>query len=394
MNEDRIYTTGEFARRANVSVRTIRYYDDKGILKPTIIKDSGYRFYKDSDFVELQKIIVLKRLGFSLDDISAISYKDDDVNYIKESINLQLNMIREKMIELKQIEQCILEVSQTFSNQMDFDWNKIISLIHLICMEETLEKQYKNSKNIDARIELHKRFSNNKQGWYHWIYNNLHLKDNMKILEIGCGNGQLWKENIHELPSNLHVVLSDISSGMLRSARLKLKGEDDIFEYKCFDCNEIPYDSESFDIVIANHVLFYAKDRRSTFREILRVLKKGGALCCSTYGQQHMKEIELLVKEYDERINLSEIKLYDIFGLDNGYNELNSMFQKVDILKYDDSLLVTEIQPLIDYIYSCHGNQMKYLNGQNEKFEKFIGNKIGNKGLRVMKDVGLFRCIK
>jgi DNA-binding transcriptional MerR regulator/trans-aconitate methyltransferase len=394
MQDKSIYTTGEFAKRANVSVRTIRYYDETGLLKPAIIKDSGYRFYTDSDFAKLQKIIVLKRLGFSLDEISSISRNARNSGFVKESFDLQLKLIQDKISELKQIEQAILEVSQTVSNKPETDWNKIISLIHLTSMEETLEKQYKNSKNINARIELHQRFSHNTQGWFRWIYNNLNIHDNMNILETGCGNGQLWEDNLELLPDNIQIILSDISSGMLRNAKMKLKRKDSIFTYKCFSFNEIPYSNESFDVVIANHVLFYAKDREKAINEIHRVLKKGGLFCCSTYGKQHMKEIELLVKEFDDRIALSEVKLYDIFGLENGATELSTIFKTVDLHRYEDSLLVTEMQPFIDYIYSCHGNQMAYLSDQQDNFEKFIIKKIGKKGIVITKDAGIFCCIK
>lgn len=394
MQNARIYTTGEFAKRANVSVRTIRYYDDKGLLKPTVIRESGYRYYSNSDFAKLQKILALKRLGFSLDEIADITRNDKDVGFLKESFELQLKLIREQITELKQIEQSIKEVSQSVESKADTDWNQIISLIHLLSMEETLVRQFKNSKNIDARIELHQRFSVNTQGWFRWIYDNLFLKNGMKILEVGCGNGQLWKDNFELLPDDIQIVLSDISTGMLRNAKTKLKGKDALFTYQCFDFSDIPYNDESFPIVIANHALFYAKDREKTIKELHRVLKKGGMLCCSTYGMQHMKEIELLVKEYDDGIALSEVKLYDIFGLENGGSELSAIFQHVELRKYQDSLYVTEMQPMADYIYSCHGNQMDYLTGKQEHFEKYLLKKIGKKGIHITKDAGIFCCIK
>jgi ubiquinone/menaquinone biosynthesis C-methylase UbiE len=261
-------------------------------------------------------------------------------------------------------------------------------------MKETLGIQYKNSKNIESRIELHEKFSINPQGWFRWIYQNLNICSTMKILETGCGNGQLWKDNLELLPDNVRIVLSDISSGMIRNAKMKLKDRNDLFTYQCFDFIEIPYADESFDLVIADHVLFYAKDRERTLSELRRVLKKGGILCCSTYGKQHMKEIELLVKEYDERIALSEVKLYDIFGLENGYSELASLFYSVEIKRYLDHLFITKMQPLADYIYSCHGNQMEYLNGRQERFEEYLRQKVGKKGLSVTKDAGIFYCIK
>ena len=66
MSHNGYYTSGEFARRANVTIRTIRYYDKQGILKPSLVNEAGYRLYTDEDFGRLQKILSLKYLGFSL----------------------------------------------------------------------------------------------------------------------------------------------------------------------------------------------------------------------------------------------------------------------------------------------------------------------------------------
>ena len=70
MTKDGYYTSGEFAKKANVTLRTIRYYDRQGILKPSKVADNGYRLYTDADFAKLQKILSLKDLGFSLENIA------------------------------------------------------------------------------------------------------------------------------------------------------------------------------------------------------------------------------------------------------------------------------------------------------------------------------------
>jgi DNA-binding transcriptional MerR regulator/ubiquinone/menaquinone biosynthesis C-methylase UbiE len=392
MSGKSIYTTGEFAKRANVSVRTIRYYDDKGLLKPSEIRESGYRYYTDPDFIKLQQIIVLRKLGFSLEDILVISSREKDTGYVRESFDLQLSLVRDKIAELKQMEQTISEARDYLDGREQPDWSRLIGMIHLLNMKETLAKQYKNSKNVDARIHLHKAYSANPQGWFCWIYEKLPMHDNIRILEAGCGNGQLWKDNSDRLPGQARITLSDISSGMLRNARENLSDRKEAFQFECFDFQDIPCEASSFDLVIANHALFYAKDRDKALRELSRVLKKEGCFCCSTYGRLHMREIELLAKEFDERIALSEVKLYDIFSLDHGEEELAAYFSSVEKYHYEDSLLVTELAPLAEYIYSCHGNQMQYLSGRQEAFERFLERKIGRKGLRITKDAGIFLC--
>ena len=391
---DSFYSTGEFSKRANISVRTIRYYDEKGLLKPSLMKDSGYRYYTDRDFASLQRILVLKKLGFALEEIKEITINSSDASFVKESLQLQQKLIGEKIAELRQMEQMLNETSALLSQSEEPDWSQIVGLIHLLNMEETLLCQYKTSKNLKVRIDLHRKYSQNPLGWYPWIYSRLPIRENQNILEVGCGNGELWREMKDSLPKGASLLLSDISSGMLRSAAARLKGISPSFSFEQFDMQNIPYEDNSFDLVIANHVLFYARDRKKALGELYRVLKKGGCLCLSTYGRKHMKEIEELAKEYDEQIALSEVKLYDIFGLDEGEEELKAFFQTVKKYLYEDSLLVTDIRPLADYIYSCHGNQMSILKDREEDFEKFLTGKLGKKGLSVTKDAGIFCCMK
>ncbi len=399
--EPNLYTTGEFSKRANISVRTIRYYDEKGLLKPSLMAESGYRYYTDKDFASLQRILVLKKLGFGLEEIREITLNSSDASFIKESLQLQQKLVQEKVSELKHIEQLLVETSAVLSEEQKPDWNHIVDLIHLLNMEDTLLNQYKSSKNLKVRIDLHKKYSQNPTGWYPWILDTIPISEHQKILEVGCGSGELWHQTKHSLPNSISVLLTDISSGMVRNAASRLKNLSSAFasrnisfSSRQMDMQDISYEDNSFDLVIANHVLFYAKDRKKALSELRRVLKPGGCLCLSTYGRKHMKEIEETAKEYDEQIALSEVKLYDIFGLDEGAEELRVYFALVQKYIYHDSLLVTDMRPLADYIYSCHGNQNIILKDKQMDFEKFLTKKIGKRGLTITKDAGIFCCYK
>ena len=66
MKDEILYTAGEIAKIAGVSLRTIRFYDVKGLLKPVSYSDAGYRYYNQESLAVLQKILMLKYLGFSL----------------------------------------------------------------------------------------------------------------------------------------------------------------------------------------------------------------------------------------------------------------------------------------------------------------------------------------
>lgn len=378
------YKTGQFAKLANVSERTIRYYDKIGLLKPSFVMENGYRQYSDLDLLKLQKILSLKHLGFSIEEIFPMVM--DNTN-LKESFDLQIDLIEDKISHLQSLKDALKRASQT----PNLSWNMILSLVQLSNEETNIIEQYKNAKNLNDRISLHEKYSTNKQGWFNWLFNQIDFSKVNRLLELGCGNGKLWQENRIDL-RNREIFLSDISEGMVEEVRNKL-GSD--FNCIVADAEKIPFKDEYFDSVIANHVLFYLNDLNLGLKEISRVLKPDGILYCSTYGKNHMKEITEIVQNFDSRISLSNHSLYDIFGLENGESILKEYFFNVKRMDYQDSLEITESKPLIDYIMSCHGNQNEILGPRLNEFKEYIEELLENNGkIVVTKEAGLFVCRK
>ena len=383
------YSSGEFARMAQITVRTVRYYDKQNILKPSLVTPTGARFYTEEDFARLQQIMLLKYLGFSLEDIRELTVNDSDYSYLEHSLEQQQNLVRDRIEQLQLVEQAIGETVTEIRQQQNVDWNRMRELIHLTGMENSLKAQYRNSTNISARIRLHRLFSSNKQGWFPWIYEQCQITEGMKILELGCGNGRLWIENKAKLPADCEIILSDISEGMIRDVRREQSLQDDRFSFAAFDCHAIPYEDVSFDLVIANHVLFYCKDVDRVCSEVGRVLKPGGRFVCGTYGVAHMQEVSRLVTQFDDRITLSGENLYEHFGKENGAQALAPYFAEVDWQQYEDALIVTQAEPLIEYVLSCRGNQNQYILEKYNKFRKYVEGQIRN-GYTITKDAGIF----
>lgn len=376
------YKTGQFAKLANVSERTIRYYDKIGLLKPSFVMENGYRQYSDLDLLKLQKILSLKHLGFSIEEIFPMVMDNTD---LKESFDLQIDLIEDKMSHLQSLKDALKRASQA----PDLSWNMILSLVQLSNEETNIIEQYKNAKNLNDRISLHEKYSTNKQGWFNWLFNQIDFSRVNRLLELGCGNGKLWQENRIDL-RNREIFLSDISEGMVEEVRNKL-GSD--FNCIVADAEKIPFKDAYFDSIIANHVLFYLNDLNQGLKEISRVLKPNGVLYCSTYGSNHMKEITDIVQSFDSRVNLSNHSLYDVFGLENGEDILKKYFTSVQRMDYQDSLEITESKPLIDYIMSCHGNQNEILGPRLNEFKEYIDNLLKKDGkIVVTKQAGLFIC--
>lgn len=192
MKKPGYYSSGEFARMAHVTLRTIRYYDKHDILKPTWVSESGARFYTDEDFARLQQILLLKYLGFSLEDIrewpSAIPITI--LCWILESA-AQAGPGPHEQMQL--VEKAIRNTARAIQTD------------HTVALEpdagsdpsdrngKSSEKQYQNASNISARINLHSLYSENSQGWFPWIFNSAAFVPAWKYWKSAVGTARSGK---------------------------------------------------------------------------------------------------------------------------------------------------------------------------------------------------------
>ena len=410
MKKEGFYSSGQFAKLADVSVRTIRFYDRQDILKPSFVDAHGARFYTDQDLASLQQILLLKYLGFSLEEIRDMTIGGSDYSHISRMLRIQEKLVQDRIEQMQTVAEAIRDTEEEL-RRGNANWQNMLDLIHLTGMERSLASQYRSATNLSARIALHSLYSTNPEGWFPWLYRKLALAPGMRVLEVGCGDGALWTCRHKELPHPISIVLSDISDGMIRDVRRNIRQaiptadsqtSDPVspadggqvlrpFTFQVFDCANIPYPDNTFDLVIANHVLFYADDLPTTLQELARVLRPGGRFICSSYSSRHMHEIRDLVQLFDSHISLSQGQLYERFGLENGQSLLSPVFSSVRLLRYEDGLRITDPQPLIEYILSCHGNQNQYLVNRYKEFQAFVKEQVGNV-FCVTKDAGIFVC--
>ena len=389
MKMEGYYSSGEFANKAHITKKTVRYYDEHNILKPSFVNENGARFYTDKDFARLQQILFLKYLGFSLDDIREMTMRNSDLSFLSESLHMQLGLMEERLEQMQLMKQALIEASEAVDQGAAVDWSQMLQVVNLNEMEQKLKSQYLNSSNISARINLHKEYAVNKKGWFPWLFEQCQIQPGDTILEIGCGDASLWRENRERIPENIKIVLSDLSDGMMRDVKRSIGKKDDRFRFDVMDAHQIHMPDASVDLLIANHVLFYCEDLQQVFREIKRVLKPDGIFICSTYSGSHMKEISELVKEFDDRIVLSADRLYERFGKENGKELLQKEFKDIVWVQYEDHLSVTDADALLAYILSCHGNQNRYIVDRYRDFRAFVKKKT-EKGFYITKDAGIF----
>lgn len=397
LEKGNLFAIGEFARKAGITGRTLRFYDNIGLLKPSYIDASGRRYYSSQDFAKLQKILTLKFIGLSLDEISNIIKYDVTDSSFRKSLEIQKEIIDKKIHHMKMVADAIDEALGVQKAGDLLNWDKIINIINVINMDNNWLKQYENASNLRARISIHELYSTNKHGWMRWFFEQLDIPCDSKILELGCGDGSLWAKNIDRIPDGWDITLTDFSKGMLKDAKKLLARAGERFKFNVVDAQSIPYEDESFDVVIANHMLYHVPDMDMAFAEIERVLKHGGQFFASTVGQAHMVQMREIVAMFEPDIaNTKSFSHTERFQLENGMEKVSKWFKDVSIKRYQDSLNVTDPGALIDYIFSMPGNIKENMTMEKLKaMVNYLKDEINaNGGIHITKDTGFFHGIK
>jgi ubiquinone/menaquinone biosynthesis C-methylase UbiE len=255
------------------------------------------------------------------------------------------------------------------------------------------ERQYHNASNLNDRIQIHVRFSTNTYGWLPWIFDQFDLPARCRVLELGCGPAHLWAQNIARLPPGWEVTLSDFSPGMLDEARRALAGTGRPFTFEVVDAQAIPFGDAAFDAVIANHMLYHVPDRPRALAEIRRVLRPGGRFYASTIGAAHLRELHDLARRFDPALAWWGGQSTDTFTLENGAAQIERFFSHVAVRRYEDSLVVTEAEPIVAFVASSDPSGL--LEGERRAaFRAFVERELAaNRGaIRIQKDSGLFEA--
>lgn len=110
-------TVGEMSRITGVSIRTMRYYDEKGLLKPTRVTEAGYRLYDESALKRLGQIMLLRELDFPLKDIGAML---DGETPQGEAVKAQIRLLEMRRDRLDALIEFARTIEQRGGTDMDF----------------------------------------------------------------------------------------------------------------------------------------------------------------------------------------------------------------------------------------------------------------------------------
>jgi SAM-dependent methyltransferase len=216
------------------------------------------------------------------------------------------------------------------------------------------QKAYATDEHLAIRQRIHETYSVPPINFTEWVLERVNWRGDEKTLDLGAGSGAFFGPIGQKAPHGT-LVGADLSLGMMQAAKQK-PGADLLLNA---DAQELPFANGYFDLVMANHVLFYVPDLDRALREIHRVLKPTGVLVAATNSQFTMPEFDQLFRRAfsllgatGTEIEIGMSKSTAAFSLEDAPVKLSRHFQAVARYDLPSVLVFPTKQPVLEYFGS------------------------------------------
>lgn len=216
-----------------------------------------------------------------------------------------------------------------------------------------LSKQiYATDEHLAIRYRTHEIYSQPQVDFHQWVIDTLHWRGDEVVLDVGAGPGRYFDLVKARTPDG-YLVAGDLSFGMVKQA---YENHEDVpARLLAFDVQNLPFPDNSFDVVMANHMLYYAPDIEQAVCEIRRVLRDDGCLIATTNSHDTMPEFDTLSRRACTLLGFprQEFKpAHHPFTLENGPVLLARHFRAVARYDMPSAFHFPDVEPVITYLNS------------------------------------------
>lgn len=387
-------TSGEIAKKVGISQKAVRLYDEKGLLKPSDYSEGNYRLYDNEAILVLEKIIALKQIGFTLEEIyeNLILGKNMD---IVESLNQQLEIMEKKKLDIERTIACIRGMLTRTKSRPD--WNDVAEVARAIQMDQEADKRHFEALEHTA-ID---------RDWYEVIYDTLDLKKNSRVLDIGCGFGKLWRNNWKRIPRNIKVDAVDLHGSWADDFERFVTentyelAKDTAFYFIWEDVQKdelwAQLQAETYDYIIAHYLLDFLGDITGFISRVAAVLKKGGMFSVNGFevSNEHyfwrkcFSDMELKAVFIDEKVKVEEKQKNRFVEL------LQKHFLTVENITLDNSMRYDNSKNILERLYQRYPENKKYIEENEKQIKRYFDEILENEGSVVVDNSSSFlHCFK
>ena len=372
-------TSGEIAKKAGVSQKAVRLYDEKGLLKPTGYSEGNYRLYDKEALQILEKIVALKQIGFSLEEIRD-NLTSGDAKNIEEALELQLAVMEEKRYR---IEMVIDAIKRTLARKDEsLDWDDVAEIVQSVTLDQTADLSHWKARQHTVG-----------EDWYVKVFRSMEFGTGAKVLDLGCGFSKIWRNNWDIIPESTKIYAYDLRGSWADDFEKYIKdnGEklpkdvsiDLTFEDIEKDASWAKIEQEkAYDRIIAHYVYSELKDPETMIANASKVLAAGGFFSVNgpdvTSWDRFLKDSmseagidapfidEVIAEHEDERDSFVEM--------------VSKYFSKVETVGLESSFRFDNEKDIFEWMQRRYEDQARFFAANEKKIKEYFASKIAKEG--------------
>ncbi|HEY1294555.1 MAG TPA: class I SAM-dependent methyltransferase [Chloroflexota bacterium] len=239
---------------------------------------------------------------------------------------------------------------------------------------EYLRDQYATPEKLDIRIQAHQRYSERPDDYLDWVLNHLDPRPGESVVDVGCGRGSYHMPLVKR---GVRVILAlDTSPGMVSTSQQQAIAHGLPVVAIEASAERIPVTDASYDLGMANHVLFHVADVAAALRELRRVLKDGGRAVLTTAGADSAARLESLHCDAARRLGYQPAgRVIERFNMDH-LDLVRSVFPTTQRYIRDDAFVFPSTELTLRYYASGMIDAIENRpvdNGHREPLMRLVG---------------------
>ena len=214
------------------------------------------------------------------------------------------------------------------------------------------EQEYADDSHLDVRYRTHQLYTLDPVDFGRWTLERLEWQGDERVLDVGCGPGDLLRQMARTLPDWRALIGFDLSAGMVAQAMERTQGQE--VRFLVADAQSVPVPDETFDVVMARHILYHVPDIDRAVSEAARVLRPHGRILVTTNSAHTMPEYQALMAGAARRFPGMERRerITDRFSVENASAFLEHYFDALKAHILRGTLRFPSAQPLLEYFAS------------------------------------------
>ncbi len=215
-------------------------------------------------------------------------------------------------------------------------------------MTDQLADQYSDDQLLQARQDMHERFSEYRNDVRRWVSDRISYPAGSRLLDVGCGNGRYFR---YFEDRRARAVGMDLFPGMLQAA-----SRAGAARLVAASATSLPFGGESFDVVCLNHMLGFVSDRVEALDEARRVLRPGGTVAVTLNTRAHSRQLYEVWNEAVARTGREPIATAatSAYRAEDALIQVDEVFGGAKSEVLDNAFVFTDPENPIEYLATTH----------------------------------------